>query len=83
MTKKRTAGRNTTGLEGAKASEYRRLTVRMPAQAFAHLSAASRATGWPQWRVITAAAAAYIGAGEPLSDAQKAIARAVLKLPGE
>jgi hypothetical protein len=75
-------GRPGTGLRpGEKASKYQRITARLPPETFEHLRAGSRALGAPIWRVIAAAAASYVGAGEPLTDTQREIARLALKEP--
>lgn len=42
-------------IPGDKASDYRRLTIRLPPEMLAELDAAGRATGQPQWRVIVTA----------------------------
>ena len=50
------SGRPATGMKlGEKASEYPRLTMRLPPATMAELDAASRAVGLPQWRVIVEA----------------------------
>jgi len=78
--KAETRGRHRTGIgEGEKASDYPRLTMRLPPSTLAELDAAARATGFPQWRVIVEAVRAYYGSGPALTDDQRRIARAILR----
>ena len=73
-------GRPVTGIKpGEKASEYPRLTMRLPPSTLADLDAAARATGFPQWRVIVEAVRAYYRRGPALTDDQLRIARAILR----
>ena len=73
-------GRPATGLTpGEKASEYPRLTMRLPPSTLAALNAASRATGLPQWRVIVEAVRVYYRKGPPFTDDQLRISRAILR----
>ena len=77
---RRRPGRPPAGLEpGEKASEYRRLMLRLPEDTFAELSAASRTIGQPQWRVVVNAVKAYIGAGPTLEVTDRDIVRRILK----
>ena len=82
MTKarKRPPGRPPAGLQpGEKASEYRRLMLRLPEETFAELSAAGRTVGQPQWRVVVNAVKAYIGAGPVLEAGDRDIVRRMLR----
>jgi hypothetical protein len=73
-------GRPSTGLNpGELASEYPRLTIRLPQPTLDELDAAARATGVPQWRVIVEAVQAYYRKGPALTDDQLRIARAILR----
>jgi len=76
---KKGAGRPPTGLEGQKSSEYRRLALRLPDDALANLDAISRVVRLPQWRVVADALAAYIGAGEALSERDRGLVRGLLR----
>jgi hypothetical protein len=77
---KRRPGRPAAGIEpGEKASEYRRLMLRLPEETFAELSAAARTIGQPQWRVIMHAVKAYIGAGPVLDANDRDIVRRMLR----
>jgi hypothetical protein len=77
---KRRPGRPAAGLEpGEKASDYRRLMLRLPEDTFAELSAAARTIGQPQWRVIVHAVKAYIGAGPVLDANDRDIVRRMLR----
>jgi len=82
MAKKRQyPGRPTTGIrEGEKVSEYPRFTMRLPDDVRAELEAAAGALQLPAWRVVIDAIRAYVGSGPALSDEQKRVVRAVLKL---
>lgn len=76
------AGRPTTGVRpGEKASDYKRLMLRLPADTLAEMDAAARATGQTRWRVVVEAVRAYIGDGPTLSDAARRLVRGILKLP--
>jgi hypothetical protein len=78
-----TTGRRPTGLRpGEKVSEYKRLTVRLPEDVKAELDAASGALKRPQWRVLIDAIRAYVGSGPVLSQAERRVVRAVLRLHG-
>ena len=68
------------GTPGETASEYRRLILRLPEETFAELSATARVMGRPQWRVVVDAVKAFIGAGPVLSDDERRVGRAILKL---
>ena len=64
---KKGPGRPTAGFKrGQRASEYRRLTVRVPERTFTVLAKLTERTGLPQWRVVMAALEAY----EPAADAK-------------
>jgi len=76
---KKGAGRPPTGLEGQKSSEYRRLALRLPDDALTNLDAISRVVRLPQWRVVADALAAYIGAGEALSERDRGLVRGLLR----
>jgi predicted DNA-binding protein len=76
----RHVGRPTTGLQGEKASEYRRFTLRLPDHTSERLSAISRTVNRPAWRVIVDAIAAYLGEGPELTVEQRRAARALLRL---
>ena len=81
MTKaKRRMGRPPTGLGGEKASEYRRLTLRLPDDTAARLSAIGRTMNQPAWRVIVDAVAAYLGEAPILTGDQRRAVRVLLKL---
>jgi len=74
-------GRKPTGYRpGEKVSDYQRLTVRLPDDVRAELDATAGALRRPQWRVLIDAIRAYAGTGPGLSDEQKRVVRAVLKL---
>jgi hypothetical protein len=73
-------GRRPTGVRpGEKASEYPRITLRLPDEALAELDAAGRAVGRPRWRVVMDAVRAYIGAAPVLSDAERRLVRGLLR----
>ena len=58
--KRRQGQRSTTGLRpGEKASDYPRLTIRLPDDVRDQLEALSQALHLPQWRVIVDAIQAY------------------------
>ena len=74
-------GRPTTGVRpGEKVSEYQRFTVRLPDDVRAELDAAAGVLQLPAWRVLVDAVRAYVGTGPGLTDEQKRVVRAVLKL---
>jgi hypothetical protein len=74
-------GRPATGLRpGEKVSDYRRFTMRLPDDARAELEAASGALRKPAWRVVIDAIRAYVGSGPTLTEDEKRVVRAVLKL---
>ncbi len=76
-------GRPPTGVRpGEKVSLYERMTIRLPADVRAELSAAAGALGVPEWRALVDAIRAYVGSGPALSEEQKRVIRAVLKLQG-
>jgi hypothetical protein len=58
--KRRQGQRSTTGIRpGEKASDYERLTIRLPEDVRDELEALSQALHLPQWRVIVNAIQAY------------------------
>jgi len=74
-------GRKPSGIRpGEKVSEYRRLTLRIPDDVHAELVAAAGALKRPQWRVLIDAIRAYVGSGTPLTDDERRVVRAVLRL---
>ena len=76
-----TAGRRPTGIRaGEKVSDYKRLTIRLPPDVQGELVAASGALRRPQWRVLIDAIRAYVGSGPTLSDDERRVVRAVLRL---
>lgn len=84
VTKSAPPGRPRAGLRpGEKVSDYKRLTVRLPDDVRAELDAASGALNRPQWRVLIDAIKAYTGSGPTLTDAERRVVRAVLKLHGQ
>jgi hypothetical protein len=77
---KRGPGRPATGLRpGERSTEYRRLTVRLPDDTLAALGAISRVVDRPLWRVLADAVAAYMGAGEALSERDRGLVRGLLR----
>src|SRR5688572_21389238 len=78
---KRKPGHPPTGIRpGEKVSEYKRLTVRLPDDVRAELDAAAGALKRQQWRVLVDAIKAYTGSGPALTDEQRRVVRAVLRL---
>lgn len=76
----RSPGRPAAGIHpGEKASEYRRLMLRLPEDTFAELNAAGRVIGQPQWRVVVNAVKAYIGTGPALDPTDRDFVRRMLK----
>jgi hypothetical protein len=74
-------GRPRTGIKpGDRLSDYKRLTVRLPADVRAELKAASGALARPEWRVLVDALRAYWGSGDALTDDERRVVRAVLRL---
>ena len=74
-------GRRPAGIRpGEKVSDYKRLTIRMPADIHGELVAASGALRCPQWRVLIDAIRAYVGSGPALSDDERRVIRTVLRL---
>jgi predicted transcriptional regulator len=65
---------------GEKASEYQRLTMRLPDDSLALLKAIARAVDAPAWRVMVDALRAYVGEAPALSPEQRRAARALLRL---
>ena len=75
------AGRPPSGIRpGEKVREYRRFTMRLPDDVRAELEAAAGALRQPAWRVVVDAIRAYVGSGPTLTDEQRRVVRAVLKL---
>ena len=75
------AGRPATGLRpGEKASEYQRLTMRLPDESIVLLKAIGRAVDAPAWRVMVDALRAYMGEAPALSAEQRRAVRALLRL---
>jgi hypothetical protein len=54
--------------------------MRLPDDVRAELEAAAGALQLPAWRVVIDAIRAYVGSGPALTDEQKRVVRAVLKL---
>jgi hypothetical protein len=78
---RRKPGHPPTGIRpGEKVSDYKRLTVRLPDDVRAELDAAAGALKCPQWRVLIDAIRAYVGSGPTLSDAERRVVRAVVRL---
>jgi hypothetical protein len=68
MAKARSSARRPRASNPVKGDDYRRPMLRLPEDTFAEPSAAARAIGQPQWRVVMNAVKAYIGTG-PVLDA--------------
>jgi hypothetical protein len=67
-TRRARAGRPATRLRpGEKASDYRRLTMRLPDDSLALLKAIARTVDAPAWRVMVDALRAYVGDAPALS----------------
>jgi hypothetical protein len=78
---KRLVGRQPTGIKpGEKVSDYKRLTVRLPANVRLELQAAAGALRRPEWRVLVDAIQAFVGSGPGLTDEERRAVRVVLKL---
>lgn len=82
MSKKtRSPGRPAAGVRpGERVRDYQRFTVRLPDDVRAELDAAAGTLHLPAWRVLVDAIRAYVGTGPGLSEEQKRVVRAVLKL---
>jgi hypothetical protein len=79
--RRREVGRPGAGIRpGEKVREYKRITVRLPDDVRAELEAAAGALKRPAWRVVLDAVRAYVGSGPGLSEDEKRVVRAVLKL---
>jgi hypothetical protein len=79
--RERRRGHPPTGIRpGEKVSEYRRLTLRVPDDVHHELVAAAGALKRPQWRVLIDAVRAYVGSGPALTDDERRVVRAVLRL---
>jgi hypothetical protein len=77
----RVNGRTRTGIRpGEKVSAYKRLTVRLPGDVRLELQAAAGALRRPEWRVLVDAIRAYVGSGPALTDEERRVVRAVLRL---
>lgn len=78
---KRPVGRPAAGLRpGENVRDYQRFTLRLPSDVRAELSAAAGALNLAEWRVVVDAVRAYVGSGPGLTDEQRKVVRAVLKL---
>jgi hypothetical protein len=60
-------GRPPAGLEGARVSDYRRMTVWLPGDVYRLLDAMRRARGVPAWRIVVDALRVY-DASLPVQD---------------
>ena len=81
QTRQSRAGRPATGVRpGEKASEYQRLTMRLPDDSLALLKAIGRAVDVPAWRVMVEALRAYMGDAPALSAEQRRAVRQLLRL---
>jgi hypothetical protein len=58
---RRGPGRSATGLDGAKASEYPKLTLRVPPETKRHLEALATLRGKPMWRIVAEMTAEHLG----------------------
>jgi hypothetical protein len=73
-------GRPSTGVRaGEKASEYKRLTIRLPDDSLVALNAVARVIGQPAWRAIVEALAAYMGDQPALSEADRRLVRGIIR----
>ena len=78
--KRRQGQRSTTGIRpGEKASDYKRLTIRLPDDSLAALNAIARVTGRPAWRAIVDALAVYVGDQPVLSDPDRRLVRGLIR----
>lgn len=74
-------GRPATGIRpGERVRDYQRLAVRVPDDVRAELSAAAGVLNLAEWRVVVDAIRAYVGSGPGLTEEQKRVIRAVLRL---
>lgn len=77
----RGVGRPPAGVRpGERVKDYQRLSVRLPDDVRAELKAAAAALQRPEWRVLADALRAYTGSGSTLTEDQRRVVRAVLKL---
>ena len=77
----RAVGRPPAGINpGERVREYERLTVRLPHDVRAELKAVAGALQKPEWRILVDAILAYTGSGQALTEDQRRVVRAVLKL---
>src|SRR5688572_1162406 len=77
-------GRPGAGIRsGEKVRDYRRFTMRLPDDVRAELEAASGGLKRASWRVVVDAIRAYVGSGPALTEEEKRVVRAVLKLHQE
>jgi predicted DNA-binding protein len=75
-----TVGRRPTGLKpGELASQYPRVTLRLPPETLQDLDAISRAVGRPQWQIVYEAVRAFVGTGPALSNDDVRAVREVLR----
>lgn len=58
---RRSVGRSATGFDGDKASEYPKLTLRVPPHTKRQLEALSTLRGQPIWRIITEMTTEFVG----------------------
>jgi len=65
---------------GENVKDYPRITLRFPDDVRAELNAAAGALRRPAWRVAVDAIRAYVGSGPALTDEERRVVRAVLKL---
>ncbi len=80
-TRKTRVGRPSAGLQaGERVRDYPRFTMRLPQDVRAELEAAAGALKRPAWRVVLDALRAYVGSGPGLTDEEKRVIRAVLRL---
>jgi hypothetical protein len=77
--RKRGPGHPPTGIDGEKASSYRRVTIRLPDASLAALDAIGRVTKRPAWHVVVDALAAYQGDASVLSDSDRRLVRGILR----
>jgi predicted transcriptional regulator len=61
-------------------TDYKRMTIRLPDEVRAALEAAAGTLKRPEWRVIVDAILADVGAGPGLTDDERRVVRAVVKL---
>ena len=77
-------GRPSGGIRaGERVKDYPRFTIRLPDDVRAEIEAAAGALRRPSWRIVVDAVRAYVGSGPALTDDEKRVVRAVLKLHQE